>query len=261
MNLDLKGKHALVCGGSDGLGFASANEMSLLGANVTLLARTEEKLKAAVGQLDTSKGQRHQFRSVDTADLDNIEVTAKELVSHSPIHILVNNTGGPAPGNILDEDPDKFINAFKQHVMAAQILSKAVIPGMRQHNYGRIINIISTSVRQPISILAVSNTIRGSMASWAKTMSLELAADQITVNNLLPGTIDTSRIRAIIKQQMEVTGKTKEELITNFEKDIPMHRIGVPEEFGAVVAFIASPAASYITGTSIPVDGGKIKSI
>ena len=194
MNLDLSNKTALVGGGSEGLGFASASEMALLGANIILLARSEDKLIAAVKKLDTSKGQRHQYVSVDTSDSDKLKSKIEGLLEHSPIHILVNNTGGPAPGNILKEQPEKFVQAFQQHLLAAQIVSTLVIPGMKQAGYGRILNIISTSVRQPIAILAVSNTIRGAMASWGKTLSLELAADGITVNNVLPGSIYTSRI-------------------------------------------------------------------
>ena len=174
---------------------------------------------------------------------------------------MVNNTGGPAPGNILKEQPEKFVQAFQQHLLAAQIVSTLVIPGMKQAGYGRILNIISTSVRQPIAILAVSNTIRGAMASWGKTLSLELAADGITVNNVLPGSIYTSRIYSIINQQMEATGKFKEEIVKNFESAIPMGRLGVAEEFGSMMAFLASPSASYVTGATIPMDGGKIKSI
>jgi len=261
MNLDLKNKIALVCGGSEGLGFASAKEMASLGAHIILLSRNEDKLERAVKELKKINNLNHEYISADTSDLETLKLQISKRVGFSPIHILVNNTGGPSPGNILEEEPEKFIETFKQHVMAAQILTKLLIPGMIESKYGRILNIISTSVRQPLSILAVSNTIRGAMASWAKSLSLELAKHKITVNNILPGTIDTSRVQNILKQQMESTGKTKEELISHFIKDIPLGRIGTVDEFGPAVAFLASPAASYITGVSLPVDGGKIKSI
>jgi len=261
MNLDLSGKRALVCGASKGLGLASAIELAKLGAQLILLARSEEALQDAVTTLNKINDQSNRYVQADLLDHKDLKYKLNEILEFGPIHIVINNTGGPAPGQLLSANPEAFERAFKMHILASDLITKLLIPGMKASSYGRIINIVSTSVRQPIAGLAVSNTIRGAMASWAKTLSNELAEDQITVNNILPGTTNTERIQELIAGWQEQLGKPRKDVEEMLMDQIPMGRFATPEEIASVIAFIASPAASYITGTSIPVDGGKIKSI
>lgn len=261
MNLNLSGKRALVCGASKGLGLATAIELANLGAELILLARSEEALQKAVIDLDEINGLSNSYLQADLLDHKDLNEKLNDLLVSGPIHILINNTGGPAPGQLLSANSTEFERAFKMHVLASDLIAKLLIPGMKDSSYGRIINIVSTSVRQPIAGLAVSNTIRGAMASWAKTLSNELAEDQITVNNILPGTTNTERIQELISGWQKQLGKPRKEVEEMLMTQIPMGRFASPEEIASVIAFIASPAASYVTGTNIPVDGGKIKSI
>jgi 3-oxoacyl-[acyl-carrier protein] reductase len=262
MNLDLQNKNALVCGGSRGLGKASALELAKLGANVTLLSRNEDTLQQALIELDTSKGQSHQYIVADFSEgKERLETKIKDLTRSQNIHILINNTGGPKGGTLTDATSDEFLSAFNNHILISHAMVNWLRPGMKKDQYGRIINIVSTSVRQPIPGLGVSNVTRGAMASWAKTLSHEIASDGITVNNILPGSTKTERLDELISKWAEMNNKSEKEMTFDLEKELPIGRFGRPEEIGSVVAFIASPAASYITGTSIPVDGGKIKSI
>lgn len=258
MNLNLKGKNAVVCGSSQGLGFASAVELALLGANVTLLARNEERLKSAVQQLDTSNGQQHGYLVADFSQPESVLKVAQEFLHHiKTVHILVNNTGGPASGPILDAEAPAFRSAFDAHLICNHYLATTFIPGMREANYGRIVNIISTSVKQPLKNLGVSNTIRAAVANWSKTLANEVAKWNITVNNVLPGLTKTTRADYIVQKQKEITGKSEDEIIQGMVAEIPMGRMGNPEDFGAAVAFLCSPSASYITGINLPVDGGR----
>jgi len=259
MNLDLTGRTAVVCGSTQGLGYASAVELALLGANVVLMARNEEKLQAAVKTLDISKGQSHQYLVADFADVNNvIAAINKFLDAGNTAQILVNNTGGPAGGTALLATADQFLQAFNDHLLCNHVLAKALIPGMKATGFGRIINIISTSVKQPIPGLAVSNTIRGAVASWSKTLATELGPFGITVNNVLPGFTKTVRADYVIQKKMADLGKTEEEVMKALVAEIPAGRIGDPKEFGAAVAFLCSPAAAYINGINLPVDGGRL---
>jgi 3-oxoacyl-[acyl-carrier protein] reductase len=258
MNLNLSGKRAFVCGSTQGLGKACAIELALLGCSVTLIARNAEKLAAVREELDRSNGQQHDFIAADFSHPFVLKERVTEYLARiATVHILVNNTGGPAPGPVLDALPDEFTSAFARHLICNQILVQAVVPGMKAAGYGRIINIISTSVKQPIAGLGVSNTIRGAVASWAKTLAGELAPFGITVNNVLPGMTKTQRLESLIKVRAEKSGKTIEQVTQEMVAEIPAGRIGVPEEFAAAVAFLASPAASYINGIALPVDGGR----
>jgi 3-oxoacyl-[acyl-carrier protein] reductase len=259
MNLDLTNKKAIVCGSTQGLGLASAIELSLLGADVTLLSRNEEKLKEALHKLDVSKKQKHQYIVADFEFPEQVKKSVTEyLDKKNTVNILVNNTGGPKGGNTVDASPEDFIGAFKSHLICNQILVQAVLPSMKESGYGRIINIISISVKQPIPGLAVSNTIRGAVASWSKTLANELGELGITVNNVLPGYTRTARLESIIQNKIASSGKDEKEIEQEFTSSIPLRKIGKPEEFGAAVAFLCSPAASYITGINLPVDGGRI---
>lgn len=259
MNLNLAGKTAIVCGSTQGLGYASATELALLGANIVLIARNEEKLSAAVNTLDTSMGQQHQWLKADFFNPDNVKETIAAFIAQkNTAQILVNNTGGPAGGTALNAGTDEFLQAFNSHLICNQILVQALVPGMKAAGYGRIINIISTSVKQPIAGLGVSNTIRAAVANWAKTLATELGPFGITVNNVLPGFTKTVRADYVIQKKVAESGKTEAEVMKALVAEIPAGRIGNPEEFGAAVAFLSSPAAAYINGINLPVDGGRL---
>ncbi len=261
MNLDLRGKKALVCGSTQGIGKASSIELALLGASITLVARNEAKLKEVVTQLSTSSGQRHRYFMADFNFPDQLKLGIQNHVQEEPVHILVNNTGGPPAGPALGASTDEFVKAFSNHLLCNHILVQAVVPGMKEATYGRIINIISTSVKMPIRGLGVSNTIRGAVANWSKTLSLELGAFGITVNNVLPGASMTGRLEAIIRDRSEKQKKTEEEVIQDMILEIPAGRISSSAEVAAAVAFLASPAAAYINGINLPVDGGRTGSL
>ena len=258
MNLNLKNKQAIVCGSTQGIGKAIAVELAQLGANVTLTARNEEKLRTALQDLDTSLGQQHDYIVADFSNPFELNINVKAYLEQQPtVHILVNNTGGPAGGPITDAHSDEFVDAFNQHLIANHLLAKAVIPGMKAANYGRIINIISTSVKQPLNGLGVSNTIRGAVASWAKTMANELGQFGITVNNVLPGATRTGRLESIIENKAKKNDTAVNSIEEDMMKEIPAQRFAEPEEIAAAAAFLATPAAAYINGINVPVDGGR----
>lgn len=262
MNLDLSGKTAIVCGSTQGIGYASAVELALLGANVTLMARNEERLREAVNSLDTSKGQFHRYIVADFTEVKQVEEAIHGYLRLVPeVHVLVNNTGGPTGGPIAEADPAQFLKTFEMHLVNNQQLVQAVLPSMKLAGFGRIVNIISTSVKQPIVGLGVSNTIRGAVASWAKTLSLELGAFGITVNNVLPGYTKTARLEAVIGMRAESAGTSTEEIAQALQADIPVGRFAEAEEVAAAVAFLCSPVAGSISGINLPVDGGKTGSL
>lgn len=262
MNLDLKGKRAVVCGSTQGLGLAAATEIALLGAEVVLMSRNEENLQQAVNSLSILHRQEHSYLVADFQNPDEVKNKIENFLSAGKdVHILVNNTGGPPPGNTKDATTDDFLAAFNAHLICNQLLAQAIIPSMKRSGYGRIVNIISTSVREPIPGLAVSNTIRGAVAAWAKTLANEVGEFGITVNNVLPGYTKTARYKSLVENKMENWDKTEDEVEKILTGNIPLKRIGTPAEFGAVVAFLCSPSASYITGVSLPIDGGKISGI
>lgn len=257
MNLSLKGKNALVCGSSKGIGKAAAIEIAKLGANVTLVSRSPQIMSELVHKLDNEQGQDHDFLVADFTMVEDLKKKIHGLVNTKPVHILINNTGGPPAGPIVDAKPEGFIKAYTIHLICNHILVQSVLPGMKKDGYGRIINIISTSVKAPLKGLGVSNTTRGAVANWAKTMANELGAFGITVNNILPGATDTGRLNEIIESKAQKSGKSKAEVIRGMQAAIPLGRFGKPSEIGAAAAFLASPAAAYITGTNLTVDGGR----
>ena len=258
MDINLTGKHAVVCGASKGIGRASAYELARLGASVTLVARSEESLQAAMRILEKVEDQEHRILVADFADSQGLKARITEhLAAYGPAHILVNNTGGPAAGPAQDASLDEFERAFSQHLLCNHILAQAILPGMKEAQYGRIINIISTSVKVPIKGLGVSNTIRAAVANWAKTLAGEVAPFGITVNNVLPGATDTDRLDEIIGGKAKKLGTTKDAVIAEEKSSIPAGRFGTPAELAAAVAFLASPAAAYINGINLPVDGGR----
>ncbi|WP_276373297.1 SDR family oxidoreductase [Chryseolinea sp. H1M3-3] len=261
MDLNLEGKRAIVCGSTQGIGKASAIELALLGASVTLIARNESKLQSVIQELPTSPKQRHNFLVADFEKPDGLKGVVEEFSERNVIQILVNNTGGPPAGLAIDASIEDYLKAFKSHLICNQILVQAVVGGMKDQKYGRIINIISTSVKTPITGLGVSNTIRGAVANWSKTLSVELAPFGITVNNVLPGATMTQRLQSVLQQKAESTGSSFEELKNEMIAEIPAGRISEPNEVAAAVAFLASPAAGYINGINVPVDGGRTKSL
>ena len=261
MELNLSGKKALVCGASAGIGLASAIELAALGASITLLGRNEEKLQKTLNLLSLTGSQKHNYLVADLSQPGQLQERIGDKVTAAGFHILINNTGGPPPGQAIDADFSDFLSAFNMHLGSAQTITKMVVPAMKESGYGRIINIISTSVKIPISGLGVSNTIRGAMASWAKTLSLELGRFGITVNNVLPGSTMTGRLDSLIRNKAEKSGKTYETIKEEMMAEVPLRRISEPHEVAAMVAFLASPAAGYVSGTSIPVDGGRTGSI
>ncbi len=259
MNLDLTNKNALVCGSTQGLGKATAIELALMGANVTLVARNEDSLQATMKELDTQKGQQHGYFVADFSFPEQVKMGIEKQLEKTPtIHILINNTGGPAGGAILNANTEQFVQAFSNHLICSHLLVQAVVPTMKAVGFGRIINIISTSVKQPITGLGVSNTTRGAMASWAKTLANELGAFGITVNNVLPGYTKTARLDFVVDARAKMTNTSTEEMEKVFQSDIPAGRFGETSEFGAVAAFLCSPAAAYVNGVNLPVDGGRL---
>lgn len=261
MNIDLKNKNALVCGSTQGIGKASAIEIAKLGANVSLIARDENKLKEVVKELDSSKGQKHNYLVADFTKPEDLKKKVEEYAKKYIVHILINNTGGPSGGPILDAKTEEFTQAFSNHLLCNHILVQAVVSGMKKEKYGRIINIISTSVKQPIKGLGVSNTIRAAVASWSKTLAGELGQFGITVNNILPGATNTERLKSLQEIRAKKAGISLSEEQNEWLKEIPMGRFADASEIANAVAFLASPAASYINGINLPVDGGRTGSL
>lgn len=254
MDLDLSGKRALVCGGSQGIGLAAAQELADLGAEITLFARSESALNEALSTLSKNHNQEH---SILVADFFNTKQVQEVAVTQVDYNILVNNTGGPPGGLAIDADVEEYRIAFNAHLINNQVITQAVVPYMKSSGYGRIINIISTSVKAPLAGLGVSNTIRGAVNSWSKTLSNELGQYGITVNNVLPGATKTARLDSIISNKATKTNSDPNLVEEQMMAEIPAKRFGSPNEIGAVVAFLASPAAGYINGISIAVDGGR----
>jgi 3-oxoacyl-[acyl-carrier protein] reductase len=262
MNKEISSMKALVCGSTQGIGLAIAQQLANDGFSVVLTARNEERLEHALATLDISKGQTHHFfvsDFTDSAGLKNVITNFIHL--NGDIQILVNNTGGPKSGPIVEANISEFLGAFHQHLICNHILMQAVVPGMKAAGFGRIINIISTSVKQPLPNLGVSNTIRGAVASWSKTLANELGAFGITVNNVLPGATNTQRLTEIAKAKADKTGESIADILTEMGQESPMKRIAEPHEVAAAVAFLASASASYINGINVPVDGGRTKSL
>jgi 3-oxoacyl-[acyl-carrier protein] reductase len=262
MNLDLKAKNALVCGSTQGIGKASAIELAKLGANVTLLARNEESLKKVKAELPNTGNQLHSYLCADFSNPKQLEELVNAFVRRNgPVHILVNNTGGPPAGPITKAATEEFITAFSNHLICNHILAQACIQGMKNTGYGRIINVISTSVKQALPNLGVSNTVRAAVGNWAKTMANELAEFNITVNNVLPGATATQRLSNILENKAQKSNTSTDVVKNEMIHEIPMKRFAEASEIANAVAFLASPAASYITGINLPVDGGRTSSL
>lgn len=262
MDINLSGKRALVCGSTKGIGRAAAFEFASLGASVTALARDPEALASLAAALPRPAGQTHRHYAADFNDPIAVKQAAEAALRDAGPHlILVNNTGGPPAGPALDASPQDYLAALTAHLVCNQLLAQALVPGMKAAAYGRIVNIISTSVKAPIPGLGVSNATRGAVASWAKTLAWELAPFGITVNNVLPGFTDTQRLAELFKGRAAKSGKTLDEVTKDALAGIPAARLARPEEVAAAIAFLASPAAAYINGINLPVDGGRTQSL
>lgn len=262
MELDLSGKTALVCGSTQGIGRACARQLAAMGAHLVILARNEEALIAEKAELDHINKLNNDYLVADFNDWRAVEHVVKQFVAErNPIHILVNNNGGPPSGPIADARPEAFESAFTQHLLCNHVLVQAVVNEMIKAGYGRIINIISTSVKAPLHGLGVSNTIRAAVANWSKTLANELGHYGITVNNVLPGATMTGRLSQIIGNKANRQNLTTDEIQAEMLAEIPLKRFAQPEEIADAVAFLASPSAAYITGINLPVDGGRTASL
>jgi 3-oxoacyl-[acyl-carrier protein] reductase len=262
MNLDLKNKRAIVCGSTQGIGKAVALELALLGANVTLIARNEQALKQSKSELSNNGSQLHSYICADFSEPQKLKELVEQFIQRSGfVNILVNNTGGPPAGPIVNAKVDEFISAFNNHLICNHVLTQACIEGMKQSGYGRVINVISTSVKQALPNLGVSNTIRAAVGNWAKTMANELGKFGITVNNVLPGATATQRLSNIIENKALKTNTNNDEVKKEMLHEIPLGRFAEATEVASAVAFLASPAAAYINGINLPVDGGRTASL
>lgn len=257
----LLGRHALVCGASSGIGRAAARALAASGAEVTVLARSVETLRATVDELRAAGAAAARFVVTDHDDRAALAGSVRRLVEdHGPVHILVNNSGGPLPGALMDVAEEDFHAAFGRHLYASHLLAKLLVPGMVAAGWGRIVNVLATSIREPLAGLGVSNAVRAAVAAWAKTLSRELPPG-VTVNNVLPGLVDTERLASVIERLAESSGRRPEELRGQWVAGVPEGRIGRVDELAGAILFLASDAASYVRGVSLVVDGGRLASI
>lgn len=255
------GKRALVCGASRGIGQAAAHELAALGAEVVLIARDKGLLDEVLATLPNAYNQNHSALALDLKDRASLKREVQRVIENDSLHILINNAPGPAPGQLIHASEEELTDAFSLHLLTAHLLTQMLVPGMSKAGYGRIINIVSTSVRQPLKGLGVSNTIRGAVASWSKTLAEELAPLGITINNILPGATTTERLQQIIGNKAIKAGLSREEIEAEMRQEIPAGRFAEPSEIASAVAYLATPAASYITGTNLCVDGGRTRAL
>ena len=260
MNLNLEHKSALVCGSTQGIGKAAAHALASEGVKLTLVARNEVKLKNVIASLPNA--DQHDYIIADFMNPMDLKSKVETYIQNNHgFHILINNTGGPRSGAIIDASLDAFENAFTQHLKCNHVLAQLTVPFMKEESYGRIINVISTSVKEPIEGLGVSNTIRNAVGNWSKTLSFELGRFGITVNNVLPGFTETERLNEIIKIKADQAKTSVKEMAAIMKTYTPAKRFAKPDETANAIVFLASAAASYINGVNIPVDGGRTKSL
>ena len=261
MKINLNGKKALVGGSSRGLGFAVAKQLALSGASVTLMSRNEKKLKEIVANLENETKVKHNYLIVDFNNFDSYKKIISTFLSNNPIDILVNNTQGPKPGDVESLSIDDYQNAFDLLFKSVVHTTSVALPYMKKNSWGRVLNMVSISIKEPLSYLALSNTIRGSVVTWAKTLANDVACDNITVNNILTGYFKTERIEELNFEKAKKLNISIDQVFDTMKNQVPMKRIGNPEEFGYLASFLCSDKASYITGINIPIDGGLIKSL
>lgn len=261
MKINLNGKKALVGGSSRGLGFAVAKQLALSGASVTLMSRNEKKLKEIVANLENETKVKHNYLIVDFNNFDSYKKIISTFLSNNPIDILVNNTQGPKPGDVESLSIDDYQIAFDLLFKSVVHTTSVALPYMKKNSWGRVLNMVSISIKEPLSYLALSNTIRGSVVTWAKTLANDVACDNITVNNILTGYFKTERIEELNFEKAKKLNISIDQVFDTMKNQVPMKRIGNPEEFGYLASFLCSDNASYITGINIPIDGGLIKSL
>ncbi|MFN3136091.1 MAG: SDR family oxidoreductase [Allomuricauda sp.] len=261
MNISLKGKNALVGGSSKGIGAAIAKQLAASGASVTLMARSEGRMQELVREMDSSQGQQHQFLSVDFTDFEAYQSKIARYFETNTVDILINNTQGPEGGGALEKKVEDYQNAFDLLFKSVVFTTELALKHMQEKQWGRIINIASISVKEPLNYLALSNTIRAAVVTWAKSLAYDVAKDGITVNSTLTGYFDTDRIAQLNSKKAEKMGVSPDEVRSNMEEQVPVKRIGDPKEYGYLVTFLASEQAAFITGTNIPIDGGLLKSL
>ena len=261
MNISLKGKNALIGGSSRGLGYAVARQLAISGASVTLMSRNEKKLKEIVVNLENETKIKHNYLIVDFNNFDSYKEKISTFLSDNPIDILVNNTQGPKPGDVESLSIEDYQNAFDLLFKSVVHTTSIALPYMKKNSWGRVLNMVSISVKEPLSYLALSNTIRGSVVTWAKTLANDVACDNITVNNILTGYFKTERIEELNFEKAKKLNISIDQVFDTMKNQVPMKRIGNPEEFGYLASFLCSDKASYITGINIPIDGGLIKSL
>jgi 3-oxoacyl-[acyl-carrier protein] reductase len=257
----MKNYNALVCGASEGIGRATAIKLAENGFCITIVSRSEDKLKTLINELKSISNLNHNFKALNLNDPDAVSGMAKDISTERNYSVIINNNAGPKAGKLYDATPEELINGFTGHIVSAHIIMQNLLQGMIDSGYGRIINIISTSVKAPIPGLGVSNTVRGAMANWAKTLSIELGEHGITVNNLLPGFTSTGRLDSLITGKADKASKSQQEIIETMQQSIPLGRFASPEETAGVIAFLASESAAYLNGINVPVDGGRLQSL
>lgn len=261
MNISLRNKKALVGGSSGGIGKAIAEQLAKSGASITLMSRSEDKLKKIVDSLPTDQGQSHQYWVVDFSDFEGYKKIISTYFESNSVDILVNNTQGPSAGSALEKKISDYQEAFDLLFKTVVLTTELALKQMQQNKWGRIINVASVSVKEPLSYLALSNSIRAALVTWAKSLATDVGKDKITVNSILTGYFDTDRIAQLNAKKAEQMSIPLEEVRTEMESKVPVQRIGDPNEYGYLVAFLASDKAAYITGTQIPIDGGLLKSL
>ncbi|GAB3421796.1 SDR family oxidoreductase [Niabella aquatica] len=261
MIISLQNKKALVGGASQGLGKAVAVQLAASGASVTIMARNEAKLQQVISELSASEGQQHDYLVVDFSDFESFKIKMDDFFSNHAVDILVNNTNGPKAGTVSEQKETDYQSAFSLLFQTVQYTTSLAVKGMKENRCGRIINLTSRTVKEPADNLALSNIIRAAVVAWGKTISRDVGKYNITVNNILTGNFDTERLNELFSLQAKAQNTSIEAITKTAEADIPLQRLGRPEELANLVTFLASEQASYITGASIPVDGGLLKSI
>lgn len=261
MQVSLEGKKALVGGSSRGIGRAVAWQLAASGASVTLMARSEDLLKELAARLPAENGQQHGYLVVDFTDTGAYRKKIASYFEKNTVDILVNNTQGPPAGNSLEMQEESYQEAFDLLFKSVLITTQLALKHMFRQKWGRVINVASVSVKEPLAYLALSNTIRAAVVTWAKSLATDVGAYGITVNNVLTGYFDTERIGQLNEKKAAVQGVPVNEVRAAMEAMVPVRRIGRPEEYGYLVAFLASDKASYITGINLPIDGGLLKSL
>jgi 3-oxoacyl-[acyl-carrier protein] reductase len=258
MKIDLTGKNALIGGSSKGIGLGIATELANSGASVCLMARNETKLKEIVNQLPNS--ENHSYLVVDFSKFEEYKIKIEDYIKNNPVDILVNNTQGPPAGNSLSKNIDSYQEAFDLLFKSVVHTTSLVIPHMQKNKWGRIINVTSVSVKEPLNYLVLSNSIRSAVVAWAKSLSVDLGPDGITVNSILTGYFDTERIKELNKEKSKSLNISETEVLDKMKSLVPVSRLGRPEEYGYLISFLSSDNAAYINGASIPIDGGLLKS-